>query len=180
MPSITIHTSTKFTQGQLLTTEPHIWVHTHINTWSKPHTSGKKWRSHCTLHSLRKPRRHKYRIQTKAHAHPHTPWNTRSQGKIPRLQLVTQLLTDHNLQRGAKYQYIYTQTHNFTQTQSLRCAIVCLCLFILLFFPLACCGLSVAVTNCHLRFFPWLLVFQGVWVCVCLGLYAILVFPRFL
>jgi hypothetical protein len=29
--------------------------------------------------------------------------------------------------------------------------------------------------------FPWLLVFLGcVWVCVCLGLYAVLVFPRFL
>jgi hypothetical protein len=29
-------------------------------------------------------------------------------------------------------------------------------------------------------FFPWLLVFLGcVWVCMCLGLYALHVFPRF-
>jgi hypothetical protein len=39
---------------------------------------------------------------------------------------------------------------------------------------------SSCVTNCHLCFF-WLLVFRCVraCVCVCLGLYAILVFPRF-
>jgi hypothetical protein len=45
---------------------------------------------------LLKPGKHMYHIQTKAHAHPHTPWNTRSQGKKPRWQLVTQLLTDQN------------------------------------------------------------------------------------
>jgi hypothetical protein len=40
-------------------------------------------------------------------------------------------------------------------------------------------SVSSCVTNCHLGFFPWLLVFGCMWVCVCLGLYAILVFPRF-
>jgi hypothetical protein len=45
------------------------------------------------------------------HAHPHTPINTKSQKK-PRWQLVTQLLTDHNMQGGPKYQYkIHTMAH---------------------------------------------------------------------
>jgi hypothetical protein len=39
-------------QGQLLTTEPLNWVHTHINPWSQSDTDGNKWPSHCTLHSL--------------------------------------------------------------------------------------------------------------------------------
>jgi hypothetical protein len=38
-------------KGQLLTTEPLTWVHTHINPWSKSDTGGNKWPSHCTLHS---------------------------------------------------------------------------------------------------------------------------------
>jgi hypothetical protein len=68
-------------KDQLLTTEPLTWVHTHINPWSKSDTGGNKWPSHCTLHSYWKSREHKYCIQTKAPTHPHTPWNTRSQGK---------------------------------------------------------------------------------------------------
>jgi hypothetical protein len=55
---------------------------------------------------------------------------------------------------------------------------VCVC-FVLVFWPL--CVLwfvSSCVTNCHLCFF-WLLVFRGVCACVGLGLYAVLVFPRF-
>jgi len=35
-------------------------------------------------------------------------------------------------------------------------------------------------TNCHLGFLPVSSVSGWVWVCVCLGLYAILVFPMFL
>jgi hypothetical protein len=30
-------------KGQLLTTEPLTWVHTHINPWSKSDTGGNKW-----------------------------------------------------------------------------------------------------------------------------------------
>jgi hypothetical protein len=52
-------------KGQLLTTEQLTWMHTHINPWSKSDTGGNKWP------------KHKYCIQTKAHAHPR---NTRSQG----------------------------------------------------------------------------------------------------
>jgi hypothetical protein len=61
------------------------------------------------------------------------------------------------------------------------CAIVCLCVFYIgILAPLACCGLWVAVSLIATWVFPRLLVFQGcMWVCMCLGLYAILVFPRF-
>jgi hypothetical protein len=45
--------------------------------------------------------------------------------------------------------------------------------------PLACCGLWAAVTNCHLGFSLASSVSGCGWVCVGLGLYAILVFPRF-
>jgi hypothetical protein len=59
---------------------------------------------------------------------------------------------------------------------------LCVCeYFILVFWPP--CTLwfvSRCVINCHLDF-VWLLMFQGwVWVCVCLGMYSILVSPRFL
>jgi hypothetical protein len=75
--------------------------------------------AHFTAH--KKPRKHKYRIQTEAHTHPHTPWNTRSQGKKPRWQLVTQLLTDHNMQGAPKYQYkIHTNTQWHTNTIAYR------------------------------------------------------------
>jgi hypothetical protein len=48
------------------------------------------------------------------------------------------------------------------------------------YFPIISLQELVTVTNCHLGF-SWILVFQGcVWVCVCLGVYAFLVFPRFL
>jgi hypothetical protein len=40
-------------------------------------------------------------------------------------------------------------------------------------------SLWVAVSLIATWVFPWLLVFGCMWVCVCLGLYAILVFPRF-
>jgi hypothetical protein len=72
------------------------------------------------LHSsqLLKPGKHKYRIQSKALAHPHTPWNTRSQWKT---QVAISDTATHRPKhaRGPKYQYKYTQTHNSTQTQSL-------------------------------------------------------------
>jgi hypothetical protein len=68
-------------KDQLLTTEPLTWVHTHIKPWSQSHKGGNKWHSHCTNHNTQKPREHKNCIQTKAHAHPHTPLNTRSQKK---------------------------------------------------------------------------------------------------
>jgi hypothetical protein len=48
--------------------------------------------------------------------------HTRSQKK-DRWQLVTQLLTNHNMQRGQNTNTQYTQTHNSL------CAIVCLCVF---------------------------------------------------
>jgi hypothetical protein len=35
-------------KGQLLTTEPLTWVHTHINPWSKSDTGGNKWPNHCS------------------------------------------------------------------------------------------------------------------------------------
>jgi hypothetical protein len=60
-------------KGQLLTTEPLTWVHTQ----HKPLRQVRHWWQQMTqpLHTsqLLKPGKHKYRIQTKAHAHPHTP-----------------------------------------------------------------------------------------------------------
>jgi hypothetical protein len=47
--SITIHTSTKITQGSI--TNHRAYTHTHINPWSQSNTGGNKWPSHCTLHS---------------------------------------------------------------------------------------------------------------------------------
>jgi hypothetical protein len=41
-------------------------------------------------------------------------------------------------------------------------------------------SVSSCVTNCHLGFSLASSVPGCMWVCVCLGLYAILVFPRFL
>jgi hypothetical protein len=60
------------------------------------------------------------------------------------------------------------------------CAIVCLFVFILVFWP-PCVFLSVSscVTNCHLGFSLASSVSGCMWVCVYLGLYAIHVFPRF-
>jgi hypothetical protein len=82
--------------------------------------------------------------------------DTRSQEKH-RWQLVTQLLTNHNTQRGQNTNTNHTQPHNGIQTN------VCHCVFVLVFWPL--CMLwfvSSCVTNCHLCFF-WLLVSR----CVC-------------
>jgi hypothetical protein len=59
------------------------------------------------------------------------------------------------IQGGPKYQYKYTQ-----------CVLW---------------SVSSCVTNCHLGFISLASSVPGcMWVCVCLGLYAILVFPRFL
>jgi hypothetical protein len=49
---------------------------------------------------LLKPGKHKYRVQTKAHAHP----ETLEAREEPRRQLVTQLLTDQNTQGEPKHQ----------------------------------------------------------------------------
>jgi hypothetical protein len=63
---------------------------------------------------------------------------------------------------------------------------VCHCVFVCIYIGILappCMLWSVrAVSLIATWVFPWLLVFQGVCrrVCVCLGLYAILVFPRFL
>jgi hypothetical protein len=173
-------------KDQLLTTEQLTRVHTHMNPSSKSDTGGNKWPSHCTLHTLKKPRKHKNCIQTKAHAHPLTPWNTRSQGKKPRWQLVTQLLTDHNTQGGPKYQYkICTNTQWHTNTIAYKNndttfrKLVLLPLSGILYWyfgpPCVLWSVSSCVTNCHLGFFPWLLVFQGVCGCACA-----LVFMQFL
>jgi hypothetical protein len=60
------------------------------------------------------------------------------------------------------------------------CAIVCLCVFILVFWPpLRVWSVSNCVTNCNLGFSLSSSVSLCMWVCVCLGLYAILVFPKF-
>jgi hypothetical protein len=76
--------------------------------------------AHFTAH--KKPRKHKNCIQTKAHAHPHTPWNTRSQ-KNP----------------GGNYWHSYSQTTTRKGRQNTNinthkhtiglCVIVCLCVF---------------------------------------------------
>jgi hypothetical protein len=56
------------------------------------------------------------------------------------------------------------------------CAIVC---FLVFWPPCVFWSVSSCVTNCHLGF-PLASSFAGcIWVCVCLGLYAIIVFPRF-
>jgi hypothetical protein len=59
-------------------------------------------------------------------------------------------------------------------------AIVCLCLIILEFLPPSVfLSVSSCVTNSNLGFSLTSRVPGYMWVCVCLGLYAILVFPRF-
>jgi fatty acid desaturase len=119
----------------------------------------------------------------------HTLETLEARGKKNRWQLVTQLLTDHNMQGGQKYQYkIHTNTQWHINTiayrnndTTFRKLVMLVCILYWYFGP-PCMLWSVnsCVTNCHLGFFPWLLVFLGcVWVCMCLGLYAILVFPRF-
>jgi hypothetical protein len=68
-------------KGQLLTTEPFTWVHTQHKPLKQV---GHRWQqmTHPLHTSPRlKSGKLKYRIQTKAHANPHTPWSTRSQGK---------------------------------------------------------------------------------------------------
>jgi hypothetical protein len=57
--------------------------------------------------------------QTHARTHARTHLNTISQKKH-RWQLVTQLLTDHNTQRGQNTNTKHTQTHNGTQTKSIQ------------------------------------------------------------
>jgi hypothetical protein len=66
-------------------------------------------------------------------------------------------------------------------TSDCVCVLLCVCVYLYWYFGPPCVFWSVSscVTNCHLGFFPWLLVFGCMWVYVCLGLYAILVFPRF-
>jgi hypothetical protein len=68
----------------------------------------------------------------------------------------------------------------FLQAIGFVCYCVFVCIYIGILAPLACFGLGVAVSLIATwGFFPWLLVFGCMWVCVCLGLYAILVFPGF-
>jgi hypothetical protein len=55
--------------------------------------------AHFTAH--KKPRKHKNCIQTKAHAHPHTPLNIRSQKKPSD----TATHKPQHAKGGAKYQY---------------------------------------------------------------------------
>jgi hypothetical protein len=68
-------------KGQLLTTEPLAWVHTQHKPLKQVRHRWQQMIQPLHTSQLLKPGKHKYRIQTKAHAHPHTPWNTRSQGK---------------------------------------------------------------------------------------------------
>jgi hypothetical protein len=58
---------------------------------------------------------------------------------------------------------------------------LCVCVYLYWYFGPPCVFLSVSscVTNCHLGFSLASSVPRCMWVCVCLGLYAILVFPRF-
>jgi hypothetical protein len=68
---------------QLLTTEPLTWVHTQHKPLKQVRHRWQEMTQPLHTSQLLKPGKHKYRIQTKAHGHPHTPWNTRSQGKNP-------------------------------------------------------------------------------------------------
>jgi hypothetical protein len=54
------------------------------------------------------------RAHALTHTHTHTYLDTRSQKKH-RWQLVTQLLTNHNTQRGQNTNTNHTKTHNGTQ-----------------------------------------------------------------
>jgi hypothetical protein len=113
IPNITIHTSTKFTPGSITNHRAtYLGAYTHKPLKKVRHQW--QWVTQL-LHTsqLLKPGKHKYRIQTKAHAHPHNPGTLDAREK-PRWQLGTQLLTDKNTQGGPKYQYKYTQTHNGT------------------------------------------------------------------
>jgi hypothetical protein len=102
----TIHMSTNNShKDQLLTTDQLTWVHTHINPRSQLNTGAisDPATAHFTAH--KKPRKHKNCIQTKAHAHPHTPLNTRSQKKLR--WLISDTAThkpQHARGGGAKYQ----------------------------------------------------------------------------
>jgi hypothetical protein len=66
---------------QLLTTEPHNWVHTQHKPLKQVRHRWKQMTQPLHISQLLKSGKHKYRIQTKEHAHPHTPWITKSQGK---------------------------------------------------------------------------------------------------
>jgi hypothetical protein len=112
--NITIHTSTKFTQGSITNHRAtYLGAYTHKplkqvrHRWQQMtqplHTSQliKTWETQ-ELHTNQGTR-------TPTHT-----LNTRSQGKT-QVAIVTQLLTDHNTQGGPKYQYKYTQTQSLIE-----------------------------------------------------------------
>jgi hypothetical protein len=53
------------------------------------------------------------------HTHTHTHPETLEAREKPRWQLVAQLLTDHNMQGGPKYQYKYPQTQLLVEIMTL-------------------------------------------------------------
>jgi hypothetical protein len=62
------------------------------------------------------------------------------------------------------------------------CVLLCVCVYLYWYYfgpPCVMWSVSSCVTNCHLGFSLASSVSGCVWVCVCLGLYAIVVFPRF-
>jgi hypothetical protein len=116
----TIHTSTnKSHKDHLLTTEQLTWVHTQTLEASQTQVAiSEPASAHFT--ALEKPRKLKNCIQTKAHAHPHTPLNTRSQKKPRWLISDTATHKPQHAKRGSHNTNInYTQPHNGTQTNSL-------------------------------------------------------------
>jgi hypothetical protein len=96
-------------QDQLLTTEPLTWAHTQHKPLKLFRQRWQQLTQPLQTSQLLKPGKHKYRIQTKANAHPQTPWNTRSQGKT-RVAISDTAAHGPKQVRGQKYQHKYTQT----------------------------------------------------------------------
>jgi hypothetical protein len=74
-----------------------------------------------------------------------------------------------------------TSFRNVVSISDCVCVPLCVCVYFYWYFgpPCVFCSVNCCVTNCHLGFSLASSVSGSVWVCVCLGLYAILVFPRF-
>jgi hypothetical protein len=112
--------------------------------------------AHFTAH--KKPRKHKYCIQTKAHTHP----QTLEAREKPRWQLVTQLLTDHNMHVSLIGTWVFPWLLVIQGVCGCACALVCMQYLCFLGFLWA---VKCAVAGSLIATSVWLA--SRVYVCVC-------------